>query len=69
MRHVVFGTGQVGHPLVEQLVAGGHHVVAVNRDGRGTPREPRSSAAMRPTPTSPYASAPARTSSTSVSTR
>jgi len=36
MRHVVFGTGQVGHPLVEQLVAGGHDVVAVNRDGRGT---------------------------------
>jgi nucleoside-diphosphate-sugar epimerase len=36
MRHVVFGTGQVGHPLVEQLVAAGHDVVAVNRDGRGT---------------------------------
>ena len=36
MRHVVFGTGQVGHHLVEQLVAGGHDVVAVNRDGRGT---------------------------------
>lgn len=35
MRHVVFGTGQVGHPLVEQLVAAGHDVVAVNRDGRG----------------------------------
>ena len=35
MRHIVFGTGQVGHPLVEQLVAGGHDVVAVNRDGRG----------------------------------
>ncbi len=35
MRHVVFGTGQVGHHLVEQLVAGGHDVVAVNRDGRG----------------------------------
>ena len=34
-RHVVFGTGQVGHPLVEQLVAQGHDVVAVNRDGRG----------------------------------
>ncbi len=36
MRHVVFGTGQVGHPLVEQLVAGGHDVIAVNRDGHGT---------------------------------
>jgi nucleoside-diphosphate-sugar epimerase len=36
MRHVVFGTGQVGHPLVERLVAAGHDVVAVNRDGRGT---------------------------------
>ena len=34
-RHVVFGTGQVGRPLVEQLVAHGHDVVAVNRDGRG----------------------------------
>jgi nucleoside-diphosphate-sugar epimerase len=34
-RHVVFGTGQVGHPLIEQLVAQGHDVVAVNRDGRG----------------------------------
>ena len=36
MRHVVFGTGQVGRPFVEQLVAGGHDVVAVNRNGRGT---------------------------------
>jgi nucleoside-diphosphate-sugar epimerase len=35
-RHVVFGTGQVGHPLVEQLLARGYDVVAVNRDGRGT---------------------------------
>lgn len=35
MRHVVFGTGQVGRPLVERLVAAGHDVVAVNRDGRG----------------------------------
>jgi nucleoside-diphosphate-sugar epimerase len=34
-RHVVFGTGQVGRPLVEQLIAGGHDVVAVNRGGRG----------------------------------
>jgi nucleoside-diphosphate-sugar epimerase len=34
-RHVVFGTGQVGHPLVARLVAQGHDVVAVNRDGRG----------------------------------
>jgi nucleoside-diphosphate-sugar epimerase len=35
-RHVVFGTGQVGHPLVEELVARGYDVVAVNRDGRGS---------------------------------
>ncbi|WP_432479004.1 NAD-dependent epimerase/dehydratase family protein [Nocardioides sp. GXQ0305] len=35
-RHVVFGTGQVGHPLVEQLVAQGFDVIAVNRDGRGS---------------------------------
>ncbi len=34
-RHVVFGTGQVGHPLVERLASGGHDVVAVNRTGRG----------------------------------
>lgn len=34
-RHVVFGTGQVGRPLVEQLVSQGHEVVAVNRGGRG----------------------------------
>ena len=35
-RHVVFGTGQVGHPLAAQLVAQGHDVVAVNRSGRGS---------------------------------
>ncbi|MGV8848317.1 MAG: NAD-dependent epimerase/dehydratase family protein [Propionibacteriaceae bacterium] len=35
-RHVVFGTGQVGHPLVETLVASGHDVVAVNRNGAGS---------------------------------
>ncbi len=34
-RHIVFGTGQVGHPVVEQLVAQGHDVVAVNRNGQG----------------------------------
>lgn len=34
--HVVFGTGQVGTPLVARLVAAGHDVVAVNRSGRGT---------------------------------
>jgi nucleoside-diphosphate-sugar epimerase len=34
-RHVVFGTGQVGRPLVAELVAHGHDVVAVNRSGRG----------------------------------
>ncbi|MBI4940001.1 MAG: NAD-dependent epimerase/dehydratase family protein [Actinobacteria bacterium] len=41
MRHVVFGTGQVGRPLVEQLVTAGHDVVAVNRDGRGSIRGAR----------------------------
>ena len=35
-RHVVFGTGQVGHPLVEQLTALGYDVTAVNRTGSGT---------------------------------
>jgi nucleoside-diphosphate-sugar epimerase len=34
-RHVVFGTGQVGRPLIEQLVERGHDVVGVNRDGSG----------------------------------
>ena len=34
-RTVVFGTGQAGHPLVEQLVIQGHDVVAVNRGGKG----------------------------------
>lgn len=34
-RHVVFGTGQVGRLLVEQLVAEGAEVIGVNRDGRG----------------------------------
>ena len=34
-RHVVFGTGQVGHPLIGRLVADGQNVVAVNRSGRG----------------------------------
>jgi nucleoside-diphosphate-sugar epimerase len=33
-RHVVFGTGQVGLPLVEQLAARRLDVVAVNRSGR-----------------------------------
>ena len=32
-RHVVFGTGQIGRPLMEQLVTAGHHVVGVNRAG------------------------------------
>lgn len=35
-RHIVFGTGQVGHPLVETLVTAGHDVVAVNREGSGS---------------------------------
>jgi nucleoside-diphosphate-sugar epimerase len=34
-RHVVFGTGQVGHLLITQLAAQGHDVVTVNRNGRG----------------------------------
>ena len=33
-RHVVFGTGQVGRPVVRRLAALGHDVVAVNRNGR-----------------------------------
>ena len=34
-RHIVFGTGQVGRPLVDLLVEQGHDVVAVNRTGHG----------------------------------
>ena len=34
-RHVVFGTGQIGRHVVEQLVAHGVDVVAVNRNGAG----------------------------------
>ena len=33
-RHVVFGTGQIGRLVVEQLVGLGHEVVAVNRNGK-----------------------------------
>ena len=33
-RHVVFGTGQVGGLVVEQLVAVGHDTTAVSRSGR-----------------------------------
>jgi len=32
-RHIVFGTGQVGRLVVQQLLARGHDVVAVNRSG------------------------------------
>ena len=35
-RQVVFGTGQIGRLIVEQLVDTGAHVVAVNRTGRAT---------------------------------
>ena len=35
-RHVVFGTGQVGRLVVEQLAQGGAEVVAVNRTGRAS---------------------------------
>jgi len=34
-RHIVFGTGQIGRLVTEQLVALGFDVVAVNRSGRG----------------------------------
>jgi nucleoside-diphosphate-sugar epimerase len=35
-RHVVFGTGQVGRLVIEQLAHGGAQVVAVNRTGRAS---------------------------------
>ena len=34
-RHIVFGTGQVGRPLVDLLVEKGHDMVAINRTGHG----------------------------------
>ena len=34
-RHVVFGTGQIGRLVVDQLAAQGFEVVAVNRSGEG----------------------------------
>ena len=34
-RHVVFGTGQAGRHVVEQLISHGIDVIAVNRSGRG----------------------------------
>ena len=34
-RHVVFGTGQIGRLVAEQLVSLGVEVTAVNRSGRG----------------------------------
>jgi nucleoside-diphosphate-sugar epimerase len=35
-KHVVFGTGQIGRHVVDQLVALGVDVVAVNRNGEGS---------------------------------
>jgi nucleoside-diphosphate-sugar epimerase len=40
-RHVVFGTGQVGRVVAEQLGRRGVEVVAVNRDGEGQVRGAR----------------------------
>jgi nucleoside-diphosphate-sugar epimerase len=36
MHHVVFGTGQIGHHVVSQLVARGDDVIGVNHDGQGS---------------------------------
>lgn len=33
-RRVVFGTGQVGRHLLDQLVSAGHDAIGVNRSGR-----------------------------------
>ena len=33
-RHIVFGTGQIGRLVTQQLLAHGHDVTAVNRSGR-----------------------------------
>ena len=68
-RHVVFGTGQVGRHVVEQLVAAAIDVIAVNRSGRGDlpGADGRRRRRHRPRP-SPPGSPPAPTSSTSAST-
>ena len=34
-RHIVFGTGQIGRLVTQELVTLGHDVAAVNRSGRG----------------------------------
>ena len=65
-RHVVFGTGQIGRVIVEQLVAAGQQVAAVNRSGRGDHPGAELSGRTRPIRPSRRRCAPAPTSSTSA---
>ena len=59
-RHVVFGTGQVGRHVVEQLVSHGIEVTAVNAADAATSPAPKSLPVTPPTPafTSKVCSAP-----------
>ena len=66
-RHVVFGTGQIGRPRRPATRGPGHHVVAVNRSGRGDLPGRRRRRRRRHRPArSPPGSARAPTSSTSA---
>ena len=47
-RHVVFGTGQIGRLVTQQLVGLGHDVTAVNRSGHGTVPGARGSSPVTP---------------------
>ena len=61
-RHVVFGTGQIGRHLINQLVGLGHDVIAVNRRGGSMPNaEVVAGDATDPAFTTAPASTPAAT--------
>ena len=65
-RHVVFGTGQVGRHVFEQLVSHGIEVTAVNAADAATSPAPKSLPVTPPTPRSPARSAALPTRCTSA---